>query len=217
MDGLKISYAIRNDSLFRIVVLARSSIKEPYQERFTIEDANFPEHFWSPSGGQLLFSSDDGGVEMVDLDTNMRRWIKKGSFAPSIVPFRAHFSPDGSRVYMEMTDEHGFRQIGTYDIKTGRETRFTSGWMDHYGPVLSRNGRYIAYRQGDLKKVSEGSNASGTEESLYIWDFIGGDSMHPCDRAMMGGPDLIGPVFSGDSRFLYYGSNGQILKYLLVE
>jgi hypothetical protein len=147
----------------------------------------------------------------------VRRWITKGGFSPSIVPFQAHFSADGARIYMELMDPDGYRQVAAFQIESGRETRITSGWEDHYAPVLSRDARFIAYRQGVLKEANLLEFETGPEESIYVLDFVRNRPMHPCDRPMYRNSRLAGPAFSGDGRYLYYRLGGSIIQYPLID
>lgn len=218
LDGARIACTVPEGAFYRIEVLKRRIRTGTYERVRVIEDANYPELFWSWDGRILLFSSSDGGVELFDFIKQERRWITESSFAPSsLLPFKAHFGPRNDMIFLESMDEHGYWQVITFEVATSKETRFSSGWVDHYGHVLSKNGLFMAYRQGELPSQENKGDAWRGTESIQIFDFHENRGYRIASRSMKEDSLLSGPFFSGDLRHLYYEKEGRIFRYTLPK
>jgi len=215
MDGERLSYSVQDEDLFRIVILVWNGERQSFEEELTIWDANYPEHFWSKTGRYLLFSSQDGGIETIDFSCEERRWVLQNSFEPAMpAPYRISFSPDDGLILMEVTDEHGYRQLTRFDMEQGTETRFTAGWVDHYGPEISSDIRFIAYRQRDLPKAGQEEDGSG-EEMLYAYDLEKEKSYHLGNRRLDRISIFTGPKLSTAPYFAYFERSGCIYQFPL--
>lgn len=218
LDGVRIACTVPEGAFYRIDVLRYRIRTGTYERERIIEDANYPELFWSWDGRILLFSSSDGGVELYDFSKQERRWITESSFAPcSLLPFQAHFGPQNDMIFLETMDEHGYWQVITFEVATAKETRFSSGWVDHYGHVLSKNGHFMAYRQGELPSRERGGDAWRGTESIQIFDFHENRGYRIASRSMKKDSFLAGPFFSGDLCHLYYEREGRIFRYALPK
>jgi len=222
LDASKISYAAQEGAFFRLVVLKEVNSGDSYEVALSISEVSYAEHFWSPSGKHLLFSSCDGGVEVYDFNKNERRWIIESNFAACrLIPFEAEFYHDSNKAFIEVEDSQGYRQITTITLDQSDETesRFSTGWLDHYGPVSygGENFFYLAYRQGDLPSLEARGDEFKEEESIYLYDIKNNDSIHLVDRRMKSGNQLSGPVLSGDQMYAYFEKEGLIYQYPLLD
>ena len=134
-----------------------------------------------------------------------------------MLPIQAHFSPRDQIVFLEVMDLHGYWQVTTFNLVSGVESRFSSGWLDHYGHVLSKNGRFLAYRQGELPSEEEREGDGKRSETLYYFDLHNDEGRRIADRAMRAGSQFAGPALSGDLRHLYYVKDGWVCQCALPE
>jgi Tol biopolymer transport system component len=141
---------------------------------------------WSRSGEYLAFlQDDDQGTDLVVADpaTGAQQVVTSSG------AIRNGFSwePDDTLVYVDGDNAHGdlytVRPDGT-DVR-----RLTEDDTAKFTPVVSPDGRYVAYARG-----------SGTHLDLYLFDSTTGAAV----RLTHGTGRHIGPTGSPDSRFLAY-------------
>ncbi|MHC4942409.1 MAG: TolB-like translocation protein [Planctomycetota bacterium] len=217
-DGRWVSRAVRSGDHYKIGILEIDSGDDSLDEKWVVHRANFAEHFWSWSGRYLLYSSAEGSVELFDTGTGKSRWLVNSSFAPNgLAPFKPCFTMDDAVLFMEMVDRYGYRQIKQFMTATAEASEFTQGGLDHYEPFLSRNGRYLTYRQGKLPEKGKTSLDSDHVESIYIFDLRGRATHDLGDRAMRAGILHLGPVLSGDLRHVYFVKENSVFQYPLLD
>jgi len=217
-DGRFISRSVQEGDQYRIVVMSKPAGSETYQEEWILEGVNFPEHFWSSTCRYLLYSSVDGCLELFDTVSGKNRWFGNNNFAPNgMTPVAARFTPNDRLVYLEKIDRYGYRQIRFIRLADTIEKDFSQGHTDHYAPVLTRDGRMLAYRIGDLPDVKESNNRSRHEEALFFFDFEQNRSIEPGKRSIIPGQIDAGPVLSGDGRYAYFFKENQIFRILISD
>ena len=101
-------------------------------------------------------------------------WVdRKGGVTPLGAPTRDYgagvrISPDGKRVVVVIITEDS-RDVWTYDIPHGTLARFTLGGGTNVSPIISPDGRRIAfskYRSEDINIVAKTFDGGGNEETL---------------------------------------------------
>ena len=152
--------------------------------------------------GKLLFqSAADAPTRLVWYDSAGR---ETGQF-PEAGYQNPQFSPDGRFLAVYSDDEHnGKHFIRIYDLKRGVSMRLTDVGNES-NPVWSRDGKFIAYRNGLLNIEVVPADSSGPPRLL-----VKGINVIPCDWTADG--DLIYMSVGGDGPFpsLYiYSSKDQ--------
>ena len=102
-------------------------------------------------------------------------WVdRKSVMAPLGAPARAYLpavrvSPDGQRIFVVMRNAGGLRDIWAYDISRGALTRLTFGEADFASPVVSWDGRRVAFlvwKPGSYGLAVKRTDGSGGEETI---------------------------------------------------
>lgn len=217
-DGRFVSRSVPEGDRYKIVILSRPAPEQVYNETWVLEGANYPEHFWSRTGRYLLYSSAEGCLELFDTVSGESRWLANSSFAPNgLTPVAVHFTPYDQRVYLEMIDRYGYRQVRYIVLSDTMGSNFSKGYADHYEPVLSRDGRILAYRVGELPDGEELNDRARYEESLFFFDLEKGKPYEPGKRMISPGQAHAGPALSGDSRYGYYFNENRIFRILFGD
>ncbi len=141
--------------------------------------------------GKLLFqSAADAPARLVWYDSAGK---EIGQF-PEVGYEGPQFSPDGRSLAVYSDDEHnGKHFIRIYDLKRGISARLTDGGNES-NPVWSRDGKFIAYRNGSLNIEVVPADSSGPPRLL-----VKGINLIPCDWSADG--DLIYMSVGGDGPF----------------
>ena len=101
----------------------------------------------APDGSFAVFAVDNGGDERYDMYKYeiSSGQVKKLTNTPERAENGYNFSPDGSRIAMQIDSEIPFRpQIFIYDLKTAKFQQITKGEVQVLYPIWSKNGKKIA-------------------------------------------------------------------------
>jgi serine/threonine-protein kinase len=193
---------VRPDGLFAV----------PFNlQRLEVTGSLFPvlQPLASATTGAAVFAiSETGSLAYIPAGATIGNfsWVnRKGALEQLGSPARDYLpavrvSPDGKRVFMVMRNQDGYRDVWMYDILRGAMTRLTFGEGDNAGPVVSPDGRRIAFtrwKDGTYGLLTKSADGSGPEETL----------LPPQDT-------IVAPnSWSPDGKFLAYWQVGRTGKF----
>lgn len=101
---------------------------------------------WSPTGRQIAFISDRGGVRhiyIMDADgSNLRKVLNEGGNADS-----PDWSPDGQRIAFTWRPQKGmFQDIYVMEVASGKIYQLTSNAGNNESPSWAPDGRHLAFQ-----------------------------------------------------------------------
>jgi hypothetical protein len=170
---------------------------------------------FTPDGTALVVDGKVKGLWRLELAEQSLRFMADGNLGHTErVPFSACFREVGSTDDADMLlvspqrDHSNYLQIVQTHLSGGGRLSFGQGFMHHYLPAVSLDGRRLAYVQAKI-------DAGGTEaiqEELFLFDFA-----HPNDIAQAlgsrrGGRPGQGPGFVGDGDVLVFIAQGRIRR-----
>ena len=111
---------------------------------------------WSPSGDEMVFSTEQGGIGVMDLEGNNLRYVianQPGVLGASL--YRPSYSPDGTKIVFmnsvafEDLDYSGstmaYWQVFVVDVDGTNATKLSPDRVDDCQPAWSRDGTKIAF------------------------------------------------------------------------
>jgi Tol biopolymer transport system component len=169
----------------------------------------------SPDGSRIVFlAGSPARVEFVDRLTRTNGLLGSGGYA-SGSRVGLHFSADSRFVtYAAAPAYLGLSQVYLYDFQTRVETRISTALGTTNGanansdsPVISPDGRFIAYRSAATNLVS--GNGSALAPQLFLYDRLSETTTLLTASRLTGGPGnnrSRTPVFSPDGHTLFFQS-----------
>jgi serine/threonine protein kinase/Tol biopolymer transport system component len=196
-DGKKIVMAMRESGAQDVWVY---DTERDALTRLTFGEQAFVNPIWTRDGRFIVAGSIGAGLYWIRADGGSRA---QPLMEAKTIAFPGSFSPDGKRLaYYEVS---GAAQIWTLSIeagdgmKAGAPERFLSSQFGDTSPVVSPDGRWLAYE----------SNESGKQE-VYVRSFGAPTAVGGKWLISNGGGSL--PVWAPNGRELLYRSGDQVMS-----
>ncbi len=209
MSRARRALAFRTDAGWEAWLFGPGGVVRRVADGCTAQPAAF-----TPDGAALVVEGKVKGLWRLELDEDTLRFMADGNLGqhdriPWSAGFRVLEAEEGRPTVMvaPQRDLHGYLQIFQTHLSGGGRWSFGGGYLHHYMPAVSGDGRLLAYVQSDF-------DASSTEpplEDIYLMEFdqIEEPAVH-VDRRRGGRRDQ-GPVFVGQD-ILFYIAGGRVKR-----
>ncbi len=166
-DGGKIAYASDRAGTQDLYV---RDVATGVETRVTSSDGAEVAPGWSPDGGSLVFQTQDGDLNIVELASGKVRNLAKKLNAPS----RASWSPDGKTILVAGLD-NAKNRIFAFDVATGERKVYepapgrSIAVRGDDGPLWTADGREILYSMASTlwrQPVDDGGKPTGAAHQL---------------------------------------------------
>jgi len=162
---------------------------------------------FAPDGTCLVVEGRTDGLRRLMLSNGSLEFMALGNLGTSRrVPFSAGFRGDPPVLIAPQRDFEGIVHVFQTQVVNEMRVSLTTGGHHHYAPVVSLDGRSVAYLQAPFDE--DGDDA--IVESLYVHDFEKGHAVKCLKRRALPGPGR-GPLFVGHSPVVALIADGRAI------
>jgi len=170
---------------------------------------------FTPDGAALVLDGKVKGLWRLELEEDTLHFMAEGNLGHhERIPFSAGFrqiptddSPGiATLMVAPQSDYQGFLQIVQTHLSGGGRWSFGGGFLHHYEPAVSPDGRWLTYVQAQL-------DADVLDEELYLFDFEHPDRPALALARRTGGRPGQGPAFVGDGSVLVFIARGRVQRF----
>ncbi|NLH56589.1 MAG: protease, partial [Rikenellaceae bacterium] len=97
---------------------------------------------WSPDSKKIAWSSRDGKLQYIDVQSKKVTQVEKGEYD---ISFSSNWSPDSKWLTYTMQDENRFAVVYIYNLATGEKHPVTDSWYSSAQPSFSSDGKYLLF------------------------------------------------------------------------
>lgn len=157
---------------------------------------------WSPNGDQFAFAVFTKGKNKLAIVDVKRAKITEEIEIPGVESFsNPSWSPDGEKIVVAGM-KNGYSNLFSYNIETREVNQLTNDIFTAFQPAWSADGRHIVYVTD--KKAGPAPESEKFKYNIAILDT---ESKNVTILNVFEGADNLNPVFSADSKTIYFLSD----------